>query len=259
MTEINNKIVQKLQTAHYTQEPTDFIRNHYDLDESTAYSIQEQFVKEKCDQTNEGISGYKISMTSPDTQAFANTDEPAYGTYTEGNLVHSLESISIESLFEPLIEPELIFILTDDLSMGASEEEIISKSRIAAGIEVPDSRYKDWFPNFSLEDLLCDNAATGLVVISDAVEPPSLEQLVAIDMELLHNGEKISEGTSSNVLGNPTSAVAWLAKKLSYRDKSLKKGMIISSGTFISPLRVEEGKYKAVYTSIGEASVTFTP
>src|SRR5699024_11454449 len=107
MTEINNKIVQKLQTAHYTQEPTDFNRNHYDLDESTAYSIQEQFVKEKCDQTNEGISGYKISMTSPDTQAFANTDEPAYGTYTEGNLVHSLESISIESLFEPLIEPEL--------------------------------------------------------------------------------------------------------------------------------------------------------
>ncbi|WP_010529166.1 2-keto-4-pentenoate hydratase [Lentibacillus jeotgali] len=259
MTVINNEIVQKLKTAHRTKEPINFIRNHYNLNEPTAYSVQDQFIKEKCDQTDENLSGYKISMTSPDTQAFANTDEPAYGTYTEGNLMRSQESISMASLFDPLIEPELIFILTDDLPMRASEEEIISKSRIAAGIEVPDSRYTDWFPNFSLEDLLCDNAAAGLAVISETVKAPSLDSLADIDMELFHHGEKISKGNSSNVLGNPVSAVTWLSKKLSAHDKTLKKGMIISSGTFILPLRVEEGTYKATYTSIGEVSVAFTP
>ncbi|ALX49327.1 2-keto-4-pentenoate hydratase [Lentibacillus amyloliquefaciens] len=257
MTGTNNEIVQTLKKAYETKEPIDFIRKHYNLDEQAAYKIQNQFVTEKCERTNETIAGFKISMTSPDTQAYANTDEPAYGTFIEGNLIHSNESVLLNSLFDPLVEPELVFVLTGDLTAGASEEEIISKSKIAAGLEIPDSRYKDWFPNFTLEDLLCDNGAAGLAVISNTVETPSFEQLDSINMELFHNGEKIGEGSSSNVLENPASAVAWLSKKMSGHGKTLKKGMIISSGTFIPPLRVEEGTYHAVYTGIGEVSVTF--
>lgn len=258
MANVNNDIIQKLQTAHQTKEPIDFIHHYYTVDEPTAYTIQEQFVKEKCEHTDEAISGYKISMTSPETQKLADTDEPAYGTFTEGNLVKTKRSVSLETLFDPLIEPELVFILTDDLSMGAAEQEILAKSKIAAGLEVPDSRYKDWFPNFSLEDLLCDNGAVGLVVIADAVEPPSIDELNDIQMELFHNGKKTGEGTSANVLGNPASAVAWLTRKLEGHGKTLNKGMIIASGTFISPLRAEKGTYTAAYTGIGEVSLTFT-
>ncbi|WP_245183560.1 2-keto-4-pentenoate hydratase [Lentibacillus salicampi] len=197
-------------------------------------------------------------MTSPDTQAYANTDEPAYGTFTEGNLVQSQDTVSLDTLFDPLIETELVFILTDDLSMSATEDEILFKSKVAAGLEIPDSRYKDWFPNFTLEDLLCDNGAAGLVVISDAVVPPSFEQLGDIHMALYHQDEKIGEGISSNVLDNPASSVAWLSGKLKSHGKSLKKGMIIASGTFIPPLRVKEGTYQATFTGIGDVSVTFS-
>ncbi|SFE18205.1 2-keto-4-pentenoate hydratase [Lentibacillus persicus] len=258
MTDKNNEIVQKLKTAHETREPIDFIREQYQLDEPEAYRIQDQFVKEKCKRTGEKIAGYKISMTSPDTQAYANTDEPAYGTFTESNLIQSGASVSLTSLFEPLIEPELIFVLTDDLTAGASESEIISKSNLAAGLEIPDSRYKAWFPNFTLEDLLSDNGAAGLAVISGTVKTPSFEQLGSISMELFHDEEKVGEGDSSNVLENPASAVAWLSKKMAGHGKTLKKGAIIASGTFIPPIRAKEGTYKAVYTGIGEVIVTFT-
>lgn len=207
---------------------------------------------------NEDIVGYKISMTSKETQAIASTHEPAYGTLLSSNIVKSGEHVSMNQLFSPLVEPELIFILTDDLSQTATEEEILSKTKIAAGLEIPDSRYVDWFPNFSLMDLLSDDTATGLVVVSEGITPPSFEELGNIKMELFHNGEKISEGVSSAVLDNPVSAVAWLVKKLASHNKSLKKGMIISSGTFISPLPVQPGKYDVTYSAIGNLEVTFS-
>src|SRR5699024_5267512 len=141
-----------------------------------------------------------------------------------------------------------MFVLTDDLTAEATEEEILTKSKIAPGLEVPDSRYKDWFPNFELMDLICDNGVTGKVVVGEPVDSPDLHALPKVKMELFHNGEKIEKGIGSTVLENPASSVAWLVKKLAQRNKTLKKGMIISSGTFISPIRVKEGVYKAVYT-----------
>jgi 2-keto-4-pentenoate hydratase len=257
MTNAVEQIVHNLLNTHKTKQPIEFIRNQYTLDEESSYSVQEEFIKRKCEQENDVVAGYKISMTSAETQAIAETHEPAYGTLLTSNLVKSGDSVSLSSLFEPLIEPEIMFILTEDLTAGADEEEILSKCKIAAGIEVPDARYIDWFPNFSLADLLCDNTATGLVVVSDPIESLTLEELSTVNMELFLNGEKISEGVSSAVLGNPVSSVAWLSQKLAEQNKTLEKGMVISSGTFISPLPVKPGTYTVTYSNIGKTEITF--
>lgn len=257
MSNIVEEVVNKIFKAYETKEPIEFIRNQYSLDEKTAYKIQNKLVQKLCEVRGDEVAGYKISMTSPETMAIANTHEPAYGTLFASSIVKSSETISLSNLFTPMIETELMFILTDDITPYASEEEILKKSKIAAGIEIPDARYIDWFPNFSLADLLCDNTATGLVVLSLPIDVPSLKELEEIEMNLYYNGEKISQGQSSAVLGNPTTAVSWLSKKLAEDNKSLKKGMIISSGTFISPLFAKEGTYTVTYSNIGKAEITF--
>ncbi|MFC5602661.1 2-keto-4-pentenoate hydratase [Sporosarcina koreensis] len=257
MTTKMNEIVSKLYTAHETKQPIEFIRHDYQLDEESAYFVQEQFIQKQTTIHNAEIAGYKISMTSAETQAIADTNEPAYGTLLSTHIQHSGNSIVLSSLFDPLIEPEIMFILQEDLSPNADEEEIIQKSKVCAGIEIPDARYIDWFPNFSLADLLCDNTATGLVVLADPIEPLTFDQFETIEMELFHNGEKISEGVSSAVLGNPVSSVAWLSEKLAKKNKVLQQGMVISSGTFISPLVAKEGTYKVTYSHIGDVEITF--
>lgn len=257
MTKTVDSITTKLINAYQSKTPIPFLRHAYSLDEETAYAIQDAFVKQRCELGNVRVAGYKISMTSDDTQAIANTDEPAYGTLLTSDMVKSGDSVSLSELFSPMIEPEIMFILTDDLTPGADEKEILRKSKLAAGIEVPDARYIDWFPNFSLTDLLSDNAATGFIAISKPVDPFSFEDLADVDMELFHNDEKISEGSSSMVLGNPASAVAWLSRKLGDKNKVLQKDMVISSGTFIPPLTVNEGTYTVTYPHLGSASVTF--
>jgi 2-keto-4-pentenoate hydratase len=257
MTKEIEEITESLMTSYKTNTPIDFIRNTYSLNENASYDVQDEFIRKKCEDYGEEIKGYKISMTSPETQALADTDEPAYGTLTSSSIMRNQSKLQLADMNEPLVEPELMFVLTDDLTAEATEEEILSNCKIAPGLEVPDSRYKDWFPNFELMDLICDNGVTGKVVVGEPIDPPALNALPKVKMELFHNGQKLEEGVGSTVLENPASSVAWLVKKLSQRDKTLKKGMIISSGTFISPIRVKEGTYKAVYPGIGEVEVTF--
>lgn len=251
------EIAQNIFSAHQTKEQIEFIRHKYTLTEAEAYAVQTELLKKLTALHDTEIAGYKISMTSEETQAIANTHEPAYGTLLSTNIVHSGETLKLDNLFSPLIEPEIMFVLTDDLSIDADEKEIVEKSRVCAGIEIPDARYIDWFPNFSLADLLADNTATGLVVLSEEIEPLAIEAFENIQMALYHNDEKISEGISSAVLGNPVSAVAWLVKKLGQQSKRLKKGMVISSGTFISPLPANVGTYRVTYTNVGEVTITF--
>lgn len=251
-------VINHLQKAHRTKEPVPFIREHFKLTEEQAYQVQETFIDNEILEKDVHIAGYKVSMTSKDTQAIANTNEPAYGTLLSNHTLSSGTNLALSELFQPLLEPELIFIVNEDLPLNANETEIIQKTSIAAGIEIPDARYIDWFPNFSLVDLLSDNTATGRVIVSEAQPMPTLEQLAEIPLELYHNGIKIKEGSSSAVLGNPVNAVTWLSQKLALRGANLTKGMVISSGTFIPPIPLEPGKYEAVYGGIGKAEITIT-
>ena len=62
-----------------------------------------------------------------------------------------------------IIEPEIIFELTADLPEDADTQTILESVKIAPGIEIPDARYKDWFPNFTLGDLISDNTLLDLL------------------------------------------------------------------------------------------------
>src|SRR5690625_4128000 len=52
-----------------------------------AYRIQDQVLKMKINDNGETLRGYKISLTSEETQKMFNHDEPLYGVLTNRNLV----------------------------------------------------------------------------------------------------------------------------------------------------------------------------
>src|SRR5690625_7564644 len=100
------------------------------------------------------INVYKNSTTGPAAQDIANTNEQKYGRILDYNIKTNTNEVKIDDLLEPLLEPELVFQLNEDLSSDVSYTEIIRKTSIHLGAEIPDSRYKDWFPNFNLTDLI---------------------------------------------------------------------------------------------------------
>lgn len=226
------------------------------IDENTAYKIQDLVTKMKINDNGEEILGYKISMTSEKTQKMGNATSPTYGTFTNTSLLKG--PVKLDPDFILLIEPELVFVITEDLSIGADAEEFMKKSKIAAGLEIPGSRYPNWFPpqgGGNVTDNIVDNACGGMIAIGEAFEIPDSINWAGIGVKLFLNDTQIDEGLSEEVLGNPVNAVSWLSSKLAEENKSLKKGMIVSSGTFTLPKILEKGTYRGVFDIVGELTV----
>ncbi|MCE5090776.1 2-keto-4-pentenoate hydratase [Staphylococcus devriesei] len=255
MTQVNKEVSNALYQAYVSKQHIEFVSKSFNISESEAYKTQDDLINQLNTKNDTTVKGYKVSMTSAATQAIANTDEPAYGTILSNQVVFNDANVSLANLFDPLLEPEIIFELTADLPEDADNQTILESVKIAPGIEIPDARYKDWFPNFTLSDLISDNTATGLIVVGERVTPLEYNQFADINLKLFKDGTQIKTGHSSEVLGNPVEAIKWLNKKLHSHGKQLQKGQFISSGTFISPLHLEQGKYTAEYDKVGSVTV----
>lgn len=217
------------------------------IDLEEAYRIQHAFTRAK-KENDETLKGYKISMTSPETQALFNAKEPLYGQMTDKQITDTV-SLS-KDMLAPLIELELVFVVQEELTADATDEEIVANTLVAPGLEIPDSRFDDWFPKMPKEQVCADGAVGGKVAFGKtrAYTYPELEDIKG---KLLLNDAVLDEGSSATVMGHPVHAVKWLLKKLGEHGLTLKPGMFVSSGTFVLPKPLEAGTYTGEFEGIG--------
>lgn len=249
----NLKIANILFLAEKFQQSTEIKIETSELQNS--YEIQEQFVKIKSKEENSALVGYKVSLTDLEIQEVFNSDSPVYGTFLNTHIVSDSDSLSLDSLLDPLLEIELIFKLTENLTDDPTNEEILSKALISPGIEIPDSRLKNWYPHISINQLISDNAASGRLVEGNYLKPIKSMEWENIQANLFYNNSLLSSGCSNNVLSNPLNAIKWLHQELLKNGKRLEKGMIVSSGTFIKPVRLMKGSYRAEFSDIGHVTL----
>ncbi|MER2175017.1 MAG: fumarylacetoacetate hydrolase [Carnobacterium sp.] len=219
-----------------------------------AYTMQHLFTAAK-EHNGEKLQGYKISMTSPETQALFEASEPLYGQLTS-NRVRNTLSLSKDTA-HALIELELVFLVQEELSSEDSIEDILKKTTIAPGLEVPDSRFQDWFPKMSKEQVCIDGAVGGYVCYGSS-KKATYEDLDNIQGRLIHNEQIIAQDSSRTVMGHPVKAIEWLLKKLSEQGLSLQPGMFISSGTFVMPQVLTAGTYKGEFDHFGTVTLTIS-
>lgn len=253
LTKADSRLAQKLFNAHLHNEPLSKDAIPADLEKRAAYRIQHEVTSKKTTGSTEEHKGYKISLTSPETQDLFNSTTPLYGALTSSSLADG--EIELEAMISPLLEIELIFILKEDVYAEDDVHAILQKTLVAPGIEVPDSRFEDWFPKITLGQVIADSAVAGKIITGPPKDNLTFEELQGIQGKLMFNGEELASGSSDAVLGNPANAVKWLAEELAGHGSSLKKGMVVSSGTFTLPQRLEKGLYTASYQGLGEVSL----
>ena len=229
-----------------------------------AYAIQDEFLELRRTRTGSPKVGYKVALTSPGAQNALKSTQPAYGQLLKLDVEVSGAIISISKHFAPILETELIFKITADLSHSASLDEIMSKSVVAAGIECPESRFLKWFggafPALALRHVIADNCLAGFIVTSDHWVDASTLDFPNLTCELFVNSKLAISGSGLEVLGNPVKAIEWLNQTLVKKGLELKTGDIISSGTFTGPILGSVGDAVARFSDgIGEVKLTFLP
>jgi 2-keto-4-pentenoate hydratase len=159
----------------------------------------------------------------------------------------------------PRVEVEVGFVLGAALpGESCTEEDVLDATEaVAPAIELIDSRIRDW--RIGLVDTIADNASSaGFVLGAQRVKPGDID-LLGIDATLTRNGEVVAEGRSDAVLGNPVTAVAWLARKVASFGVRLEAGHVILPGSCTRAIDVRPGDdFVADFVGLGTVHLSFT-
>lgn len=248
---------QALLTAERLKQPIEPFTSSTDISVDDAYNIQLLQIKEKLKDAE--LVGMKIGLTSEVMQKMFNVDTPDFGHILNTMVFENNSTISKSQFIQPKVEFEIAFLLKEDLKgPNVTEEQVLQATKaIAPAIEIIDSRILDW--KFKFEDTVADNGSSAGAIIGTPLEVPTLEELANIPVVAKKNGQIFDQGVSSAVMGNPATAIAWLANMLSEYNISLKAGQFVLAGAVTGAVFFEANdQFEINFGQYGQLNVTFT-
>jgi 2-keto-4-pentenoate hydratase len=227
------------------------------IDVVDAYEIQLINIRQR---VAEGarVVGHKVGLSSKAMQQMMNVDEPDYGHLLDDMEVFEQTPVGVGRYLYPRVEVEVGFILAEDLpGADCTEDDVLAATAaFAPSIELIDTRITDW--KIKLCDTIADNASSaGFVLGTERVSPKDVD-IKGSDAVLTRNGEVVAKGRSDAVLGNPVTAVAWLARKVESFGVRLRKGDIVLPGSCTRAIDARPGDhFVADFDGLGSVRLTF--
>jgi 2-keto-4-pentenoate hydratase len=227
------------------------------IDVVDAYEIQLINIRQR---VAEGarVVGHKVGLSSKAMQQMMGVDEPDYGHLLDEMQAFEDTPVKAGRYLYPRVEVEVGFVLAEDLpGAGCTEDDVLAATAaFAPSIELIDTRITDWKIKFC--DTVADNASSaGFVLGAERVAPGNVD-IKSIDAVLTRNGEVVANGRSDAVLGNPVTAVAWLARKVAGFGVRLRKGDIVLPGSFTRAIDARPGDhFVAKFDGLGSVRLSF--
>ncbi len=256
--EVRDELAAELAQAERSKVPMAPLTDAYpDIDVVDAYEIQLINIRQR---VAEGarVIGHKVGLSSAAMQKMMNVDEPDYGHLLDEMEVVSDVPVAAGRFLYPRVEVEVGFVLADDLpGAGCTEDDVLAATAaFAPSIELIDTRITDW--KIKLCDTIADNASSAGWILGPARVSPKDVDIRAIDAVLTRNGEVVAEGRSDAVLGNPVTAVAWLARKVDDFGVRLRAGDIVLPGSCTRAIDARPGDdFVADFAGLGSVHLSF--
>lgn len=257
-TQTRSELAERLAVAESTRSPIGpLVENQPDMDVVDAYEIQLMNIRRRLE-GGARIVGHKVGLSSLAMQQMMGVDEPDYGHLLADMEVYEDVPVAASRYCFPRVEVEVAFVLGADLpGEGCTVSDVLAATAyVAPSIELIDSRITDW--KIGLSDTIADNASSaGFVLGKERVQPSEID-LLTIDAVLYRGGESIAEGRSDAVLGNPVTAVSWLARKVAGFGVRLKAGDIVLPGSCTRAIDAHAGdRFRAEFAGLGTVSLDF--
>ena len=209
--------------------------------------------------------GYKAGLTSPAVQKRFNHPTPIRGDLFEKMLLKDGAEVPAKFGARPLYEADLVVEVKDaGINQATTPLEALRHiARIYPFIELPDLIVEDP-AKITGASLTYSNVGARLGVLGAPIEvktatPQLVDALAAMRVRVLdQDGKEVDAGKGSDVLDQPLNAVLWLAKDLKSTGGALKKGDLLSLGSFSKLMPPKPGTgAKVVYEGLpGNPSVS---
>lgn len=234
-------------------------------DERLAYKIQDAFLKKQVIKQGP-LVGYKIALTSPQIFEQTGLRGPAYGPIRKKRVFEHKTSVRADRWTRLGVELEIILTVNADVPKPPTKNGAMpyDKDSIApfvgsarAGFELIEDRGAD-YSRLAVNPLIMDAGWNGGSLLARPNKDWAKLDLGNLKGSISFDGKVVREGHSGDVLGHCYNALAWLANKLGDHGKTLKKGMIVSTGSmvacqFVPPGSTATGRIEG----LGEVSLKY--
>ncbi len=210
-----------------------------------AYEIQEAFQGALTKDYGE-VAGYKIAYTTAALQQSSGISEPAAGVILADNVRRSPAVLDSADFVQLGIECEVGVRLVRGLpaSDAPYDRDGVSEAvgAVMTAFEVVDNRRTHGLDTRAqLLNTISSNILNAGVVLGEPVADWRGIHLAGCRGYMEINGELAGEGAGSDVMGHPLEPLAWLANALADRGRELKAGMVVITGSIVSPKWLKAG------------------
>ena len=140
----------------------------------------------------------------------------------------------------PSLEIELVFRLNADLppreAPYTADEVAEAVACMHAGLELVDGRWED-LQGIDGPSLVADNGSDGLLILGPAYEDWRSLDRARLPLRLTINGDASGGGSGGNAMGDPLTALTWLANAQSSRGVGLRAGETVNTGNCLESYR----------------------
>ncbi|MFE4454548.1 2-keto-4-pentenoate hydratase [Streptomyces sp. NPDC056796] len=223
-----------------------------------AYEIQLSNIRRRLERPGVSVTGHKVGLTSAVMQRMMGVDEPDYGHLLSDMVLDEDTPVETARYCLPRIEVEIGYVLGDSLpGEDCTEKDVLAATQyVVASLELIDSRITDW--RIGLVDTIADNASSAGVLLGATRVAPADLDLADIGAVLYRGDEEVARGRTGAVLGDPTTAVAWLARKVAAFGVRLEAGHVILPGSCTAAVDARPGDhFRAEFDGLGAVSARF--
>lgn len=227
-------------------------------DRTQGYAVQAVLAR----RAGASLAGWKIAATSAAGQAHIGVDGPLAGRYPSDRVLRPGARVTLAGNTMRVAEVEFAFRMARALPPRAApyspEETMAAVGSLHPAVEVPDSRYED-FVRAGAPQLIADCACACWLVIGEATTDDwRVRDLAAHPVRASIGGRVVAEGSGAAALGDPRTALAWIANELRVHGPGLAEGELVSTGTCVVPVPVAPGDaFVADYGPIGSIALSF--
>ena len=199
-------------------------------------------------QTGDKVIGYKAGLTNPAVQKRFNASAPVYGVVYEKMMLPDGSTVDAKFGARPLFEADMLVRVRDaGINQAKTPADVLKHiDQVIPAIELPDLIVAAP-PKLNGAAVAAINVGARYFVTGTpiAVTPNSQIAEALRTMTVVVSGAEgeLDRGKGSDVLEHPLNAVVWLAQDLQRQGLALKKGDLVSVGSFSKLLPPKAGQH----------------
>jgi 2-keto-4-pentenoate hydratase len=216
-----------------------------------AYAAQEAYWR-LAEPLYGAVAGVKVATTTKVMQQLMGINHPCGGAIFANTIHRSPARVSKAEFVNLRVESEIALKLAADMPAGQAPWTAESVAPFVAGAmaayELIEDRHAV-YAETKATSMIADNCWNGGVVLGPmkVVEP---REIIGVKGRQTLNGEPSGEGSAED----PYTTLAWLANLLAQRQRDLKAGMVVITGSIVPTFSISRGD-RAVFAVDGLGEV----